>query len=201
METIPIDEIKKELRSAELSDEAIEELLQVLSIKSLTKLEGKRVKHTSLFWPDQPEFVRMAARFGATIVPFATIGEDDIAEATESDSAKSHASQSPFQRSYPVTEMEGEIAKQDFYFPGLLPKIPGRFYYLFGKPIQTKGKEAMLKDRENAKELYLQIKSEVERNIAFLIKKQEEDPYRGIIERSIYQATSGPIQNIPTFEP
>ncbi|XP_028081000.1 histidine--tRNA ligase, chloroplastic/mitochondrial-like [Camellia sinensis] len=40
METIPIDEIKKELRSAELSDEAIEELLQVLSIKSLTKLEG-----------------------------------------------------------------------------------------------------------------------------------------------------------------
>ncbi|CAL5379154.1 unnamed protein product [Camellia sinensis] len=39
MEKIPIDEIKKELRSAELSDEAIEELLQVLSIKSLTKLE------------------------------------------------------------------------------------------------------------------------------------------------------------------
>ncbi|GMP40636.1 hypothetical protein CsSME_00011003 [Camellia sinensis var. sinensis] len=41
MEKIPIDEIKKELRSAELSDEAIEELLQVLSIKSLTKLEEK----------------------------------------------------------------------------------------------------------------------------------------------------------------
>ncbi|GFZ15802.1 histidyl-tRNA synthetase 1 [Actinidia rufa] len=41
MEKIPIDEVKKELRSAELSDEAIEELLQVLSIKSLTKLEEK----------------------------------------------------------------------------------------------------------------------------------------------------------------
>ncbi|XP_028081494.1 histidine--tRNA ligase, chloroplastic/mitochondrial isoform X2 [Camellia sinensis] len=41
MEKIPIDEIKKELRSVELSDEAIEELLQVLSIKSLTKLEEK----------------------------------------------------------------------------------------------------------------------------------------------------------------
>ncbi|GMP40643.1 hypothetical protein CsSME_00011009 [Camellia sinensis var. sinensis] len=40
MEMIPIYEVKKELRSAELSDEAIEELLQVLSIKSLTKLEG-----------------------------------------------------------------------------------------------------------------------------------------------------------------
>ncbi|KAJ6353940.1 hypothetical protein OIU76_002878 [Salix suchowensis] len=33
-----------------------------------------------LFWPDQPEFVRMAARFGATIVPFGTVGEDDIGE-------------------------------------------------------------------------------------------------------------------------
>ena len=40
MEKIPIDEIKKELMSTALSDEAIEELLQVLSIKSLTKLEG-----------------------------------------------------------------------------------------------------------------------------------------------------------------
>lgn len=41
IEKVPIDEIKRELRSAELSDEAIEELLQVLSIKSLTKLEEK----------------------------------------------------------------------------------------------------------------------------------------------------------------
>ena len=36
-----------------------------------------------LFWPDQPEFVRMAAKFGATIVPFGVIGEDDIAEVTD----------------------------------------------------------------------------------------------------------------------
>ncbi|KAA8533415.1 hypothetical protein F0562_031151 [Nyssa sinensis] len=41
MEKIPIDEIKKELRSAELSGEAIEDLLQVLSVKSLAKLEEK----------------------------------------------------------------------------------------------------------------------------------------------------------------
>lgn len=33
-----------------------------------------------LFWPDQPEFVRMAAKFGATIVPFGVVGEDDLAE-------------------------------------------------------------------------------------------------------------------------
>ncbi|KAK8546301.1 hypothetical protein V6N12_027094 [Hibiscus sabdariffa] len=39
MEKIPIDEIKRELNATGLSEEAIEELLQVLSIKSLTKLE------------------------------------------------------------------------------------------------------------------------------------------------------------------
>ncbi|OMO99361.1 Diacylglycerol acyltransferase [Corchorus olitorius] len=33
-----------------------------------------------LFWPEQSEFVRMAARFGAKIVPFGVVGEDDIAE-------------------------------------------------------------------------------------------------------------------------
>ncbi|GLT25717.1 hypothetical protein SLA2020_008270 [Shorea laevis] len=41
IEKIPIDEIKRELKSTGLSEEAIEELLQVLSIKSLMKLEEK----------------------------------------------------------------------------------------------------------------------------------------------------------------
>ncbi|KAJ0775024.1 putative transferase [Helianthus annuus] len=33
-----------------------------------------------LFWPDKQEFVRMAVKFGATIVPFGVVGEDDISE-------------------------------------------------------------------------------------------------------------------------
>ncbi|KAG8045433.1 hypothetical protein GUJ93_ZPchr0008g13587 [Zizania palustris] len=33
-----------------------------------------------LFWPDQPEFVRMAAQFGVTVVPFGCVGEDDFLE-------------------------------------------------------------------------------------------------------------------------
>ena len=30
-----------------------------------------------IFWPDRAEFVRMAARYGATIVPFAGVGCED----------------------------------------------------------------------------------------------------------------------------
>ncbi|KAH7865461.1 hypothetical protein Vadar_007036 [Vaccinium darrowii] len=161
-----------------------------------------------LFWPHQPEFVRMAARFGATIVPFGAIGEDDLAELVfdyndwmripvVNDYIRKANQDAVKLR----TEMDGEIANQDFYPPGLLPKIPGRFYYLFGKPIRTKGRELMLKDRKNAKELYLQIKSDVEQNIAFLIKKREEDPYRSIVDRTVYQATSVSTHHIPTFKP
>lgn len=31
-------------------------------------------------WPERSEFVRMAARFGAKIVPFGVVGEDDLGE-------------------------------------------------------------------------------------------------------------------------
>lgn len=40
-------------------------------------MQGEAYK---LFWPDQPEFVRMAARFGVTIIPFGFVGEDDVLE-------------------------------------------------------------------------------------------------------------------------
>ncbi|PWA77275.1 diacylglycerol acyltransferase [Artemisia annua] len=33
-----------------------------------------------LFWPDKQEFVRMAVKMGATIIPFGGVGEDDILE-------------------------------------------------------------------------------------------------------------------------
>lgn len=162
-----------------------------------------------LFWPDHPEFVRMAARFGATIVPFGAVGEDDIAEMmldyndlmkipVVSDYLRDVNRDSVKIRD----ENSGEVANQNLSFPVVLPKMPGRFYYLFGKPIRMKGMENILKDKENANQLYLQIKSEVEKNIDYLIKKREEDPYRNLIDRKMYQALY-PSENdqTPTFNP
>lgn len=96
--------------------------------------------------------------------------------------------------------MRGEVANQDLFLPGVLPKVPGRFYYLFGKPIETKGREALLKDRNNANDLYLQIKSEVEQSIAYLKKKRREDPYRGFIDRMVYRALNAPLDQVPSFD-
>ncbi len=40
-------------------------------------LKGEAYK---LFWPEKAEFVRMAARYGVTIIPFASVGEDELLE-------------------------------------------------------------------------------------------------------------------------
>ncbi|XP_050274753.1 phytyl ester synthase 1, chloroplastic-like isoform X1 [Quercus robur] len=161
-----------------------------------------------LFWPDQQEFVRMAARFGATIVPFGVVGEDDVAELVldyndlmkipvVNDLVKDANEKAIRVRD----EASGEVASQKFFIPLLMPKIPGRFYYLFGKPIKTKGREDILKDKQVANQLYLQVKSEVERQMSFLIKKRQEDPYRSIVDRTLYKAIYAPSHEVPAFEP
>ncbi|KAJ4831351.1 hypothetical protein Tsubulata_015974 [Turnera subulata] len=161
-----------------------------------------------LFWPNEPEFVRMAAKFGATIVPFGTVGEDDLFEfiLDYHDLMKI-----PIVNDY-IREMnrhatevrdksKGEVATWNRYVPGILPKVPGRLYFLFGKPIRTKGKEELLVDREQANQLYLHIKSQVESCMAYLLRKREEDPYRSLVDRLIHRAFSSSPREIPTFDP
>ncbi|XP_054802446.1 phytyl ester synthase 2, chloroplastic-like isoform X2 [Prosopis cineraria] len=160
-----------------------------------------------LFWPEQAEFVRMAARFGAKIVPFGSVGEDDLGEVvidyddlikvpyfrTEIESLTKEAVMLR-------GDTKGEVANQQVHLPGILPKFPGRFYYYFGKPIETEGRERELRDRDKSHELYMQVKSEVERCIAYLKEKRESDPYRYLLPRLLYQTTHGFPSDVPTFE-
>ncbi|KAL3818098.1 hypothetical protein ACJIZ3_004003 [Penstemon smallii] len=175
-------------------------LLYPGGVREALHCKGEEYK---LFWPDQPEFVRMAARFGATIVPFGVIGEDDIAELVldYNDLMRIPFLSDQIKRVNEQSNISGEVANQALHIPGLVPKIPGRLYYLFGKPIETKGKKEMLKDREKARELYTQIKFEVESNMSYLLKKRKEDPYRGLVNRTIYRAFRDPIDQVPSFEP
>ncbi|KAH9743255.1 AB hydrolase-1 domain-containing protein [Citrus sinensis] len=160
-----------------------------------------------LFWPEQSEFIRMAARFGAKIVPFGVVGEDDFGDVLldYDDQIKI-----PFMKSIIEeftnsvgnlrTETRGEVANQDLHFPMFLPKVPGRFYYYFGKPIETEGRKQELRDKGKAHELYLQVQDEIKKNIAFLKEKREKDPYRSVLSRLAYQAAHGVTSEIPTFE-
>ncbi|KAF7066509.1 hypothetical protein CFC21_072484 [Triticum aestivum] len=161
-----------------------------------------------LFWPEQSEFVRMASRFGATIIPFGVVGEDDICDMLLD---YNDLMKLPF---YDIldkklneeglklrTDSMGEIKNQDMHPVVLTPKMPGRFYFIFGEPIETKGREKELRDKEKAQHLYLHVKSEVESCIKYLKEKREEDPYRSILPRLLYQAAHGSDAEIPTFEP
>ncbi|KAH9791710.1 AB hydrolase-1 domain-containing protein [Citrus sinensis] len=161
-----------------------------------------------LFWPESSEFVRMATTFGAKIVPFGAVGEDDLAQIVldYNDQMKIPYFKSQIEELTATaarlrTDTKGEVANQDMHMPYPVPKVPGRFYFYFGKPIETKGRKRELRDREKAHELYLEIKSEVEKCLAYLKEKRENDPYRNILPRLIYQATHGFTSQVPTFEP
>jgi len=54
-----------------------DDLLPSLPVWLCVQAYKGRGEEYKLFWPKQPEFVRMAARFGATIVPFGGVGLDD----------------------------------------------------------------------------------------------------------------------------
>ncbi|KAF6161580.1 hypothetical protein GIB67_009459, partial [Kingdonia uniflora] len=163
-----------------------------------------------LFWPSQSEFVRMAARFGAKIVPFGVIGEDDVFDMflDYNDFMKipfiksrlKEVNDGRYRRLRLRADAEGEVSKQDFHIPGVLPKLPGRFYFLFGKPIETEGRKEELRDRGKAHELYLHTKQEVEKYIGYLKEKREKDPYRTLASRILYKAIHGLKSEIPTFE-
>lgn len=62
------------------------------------------------------------------------------------------------------------------------------------------GRKQELRDKEKSQELYLQVKAEVERCIAYLKEKRESDPYRSIMSRLLYQAIHGFTSEVPTFE-
>ncbi|KAJ4841752.1 LOW QUALITY PROTEIN: hypothetical protein Tsubulata_003040 [Turnera subulata] len=165
---------------------------KLLKSKGLREACHRKGEEYKLWWPEQPEFVRMVAAFGAKVVPFGVVGEDDFAELVfdYDDQMKI-----PFFRDI-IKSLEEETEKvrdgindevdQDIHLPIYKPKVPGRFYFYFGKPIETKGRREELKDKEKAQELYVQIKSEVDKCIAYLKEKRETDPYRSVLARIAY---------------
>ncbi|SPT20204.1 unnamed protein product [Triticum aestivum] len=160
------------------------------------------------FWSHKQEFIRMAARFGVTIMPFGCVGEDDILEIALDyndqknipylrDWIKSFNADLPSVRDTVI----GEDGNQVLHLPVVLPKIPGRLYFLFGKPIETKGMDNLLMDKKLANDLYLHTKSEVGNLVSYLKRKREEDPYRSIMRRTLYRAIWGASAQVPTFKP
>ncbi|XBI06860.1 hypothetical protein VPH35_134836 [Triticum aestivum] len=154
-----------------------------------------------IFWPEQTEFVRMAAQCNATIVPFGVVGEDDIVNLLCTfDGIRSAPFGKEIMRAY-SKHLNLRDAKHEVIFPGVCMKIPGRFYYRFGKPIPMRWRQDVLTDRRAATVLYAHIKSEVKGIISYLLEKREEDEYRKISRRLMFMASQGFNTQVPSFDP
>lgn len=152
-----------------------------------------------LFWPERSEFVRMAAKYGATIVPFAAIGVDDSLEILVDgeelqrtpvlgDIVTARTAQLPRAR---LSEEESLVA------PIALPKLPPqRSYFLFQRPITLRVEDA--NDREKCDSVYRDVKASVEEGLCYLLRRRGEDPFTSLGKRALWEATH-PGKQAPTF--
>ncbi|EFJ50068.1 hypothetical protein VOLCADRAFT_104015 [Volvox carteri f. nagariensis] len=169
----------------------------------------RRNEKYELFWPARSEFVRMAARFGATIIPISAVGlEDSLEILMDSDDirksplwgarAREQAAAVPPAR----VGVTAEDAPDETFIPPLIaPSVPSRFYFLFGRPVRTS--PAMYRDRAACDQVYREVRSEVESGISYLLRKREQDPYRDFLRRYVYEQNLpfGPRRVAPTFKP
>ena len=156
-----------------------------------------------LFWPSKPEFVRMAAKFDAIIVPFAAIGAedsfdivqdaDDLLNGVFGESVRERANKMPKARVNDDFRDDEEL----FIQPVAVPKIPERFYFRFMAPIDLS--DVDLDDEESVKAVYANVKNEVASGIEYLRAKRASDPFKDLAPRLLYErATSA---QAPTFVP
>jgi hypothetical protein len=96
-------------------------------------------------------------------------------------------------------------AEEAFVQPLIVPRVPERYYFKFGKPIYTgelfsekkkldEAAEARLVD-----ETYAACRAGVEDGIDWLLVKRSEDPFLDTPGRVIWEAASG--KQAPTFTP
>ncbi len=64
-----------------------------------------------------------------------------------------------------------------------MARRPERFYFYFGKPIDTRAYEGRWKDDDACRSLRDQVEKEVRRGIRFLLAKQRADPQRNLLNR------------------
>ena len=140
-----------------------------------------------LFWPEETDFVRAAAKFDALIVPFGAVGAADSVTFIRDKSGE--------QPNIPSARRWANRT-EDFRFPLAVPTNPRRFYFRFGEPIATSDVDAS--DRDACARVYAQSRSSVESCIAWLVEERKRDAFDSPLARLPFEAVGGGRQ-APTF--
>ena len=84
-----------------------------------------------------------------------------------------------------------------FVSPVSLPKLPGRYYFLFGSPIDSSSVDPT--DKEACAALYAAVRADLEASIAYLLEKRRADPYEAPLPRVPFEASWNWTKQVPTF--
>ena len=143
----------------------------------------------TLFWPDDPDLVRLAARCNATLLPFSGIGGDEsFTIALDSDELLAAPAVGDF-----FQERVGgmpSLVEDDVFVPPFGAITPQRHYFLFGEPIATAGVDPA--DREAVAAVYSELKRQVTDGLATLRQEvRPSDPYSDLVKRTAWETLYG----------
>jgi 1-acyl-sn-glycerol-3-phosphate acyltransferase len=158
------------------------------------KRKGERYQ---LQWKSDTDFVRLAAKCNAIIVPFGAVGADDafdlymdtdeiladsrIGPLAERILASVDPTRDPGESIFPITKIPGT----DFPSPLPFPNF-NRVYFKIGKPIDAKSINP--KDEEACAVVYREVRKSVESQISDLLVVREQDPDSSALGRLVNSA-------------
>jgi len=180
-------------------------------MREACKLKGEQ---HSLHWPNDPEFIRLARRFDAILVPVSCVGQDynfkvildakDILGAPiigqrirqQMEAQPALAAQTWRGKEKSAQEAAGIIP------PLSIPKAPRRLYFKFGVPIEVRKKAQEIEESRryfNAENdeildesgidsmIYRFVKSQVQSGINEINRRRKADPYENPRSRFAYE--------------
>lgn len=158
-------------------------------------LKETEAEKYSLKWPENPEFVRACALFGAVVVPVSTVGVEDRVRILGGTSASKRIIEAVGR----VTGRDVKLARDDarqwkgegigevkddevtIVPPLLWPSGRDRVYFRFGKPFVID--EDCLYDDGKEQEIYEKIRDAVKEGVDILQRRREHDYYRSVERR------------------
>jgi 1-acyl-sn-glycerol-3-phosphate acyltransferase len=157
--------------------------------REVFKHKGEKYR---LIWKERAGFVRLAVEHGYAIVPLSAVGAEECYDiVVDSDEL----------RATPLGPLLDRIAPRADEIPPLVRGIgplprPERFYFHFGRPIDTRPYAGRQRDAALCMALRERVRRAVERGIRRLLAERARDPQRALRARLVRQlraalATSG----------
>jgi len=147
-----------------------------------------------LLWPEKAEFVRMAAAFNATIIPYAGVG---VADNLKVVLGPKDIKKIPFiGKQLVAPEISRNPGMPMFRqnktvgFPLVRPdQFASRLYFKFGQPISTA--DISSEDRESCDGTYKIVQGQVQESIDFLLEARKLDSFSTGPKRLFYELIVG----------